>query len=107
MPVIQTESPPAAEEGLHALPELEQVYHYVLLHLGPLQVTRKGVNLAVSSSCLTFTVLQSAHLIMCTTTPEAMASGMRWYLRPLWLFRAPVDEIIHTTVVSTFHVNRV
>ena len=82
------------------IPELEQVYHYVLLHLGPLQVTRKGVNLAVSSSCLTFTVLQSAHLIMCTTTPEAMASGMRWYLRPLRLFRAPVDEIIFTLLLS-------
>lgn len=100
MPVIQIREPPAAEEGLHALPELEQVYHYVLLHLGPLQVTRKGVNLAVSSSCLTFTVLQSAHLIMCTTTPEAMASGMRWYLRPLRLFRAPVDEIIFTLLLS-------
>ena len=29
-----------------------------------------------------------------------MASGMRWYLRPLRLFRAPVDEIIFTLLLS-------
>ena len=29
-----------------------------------------------------------------------MASGMRWYLRPLRLFRAPVDRIIFTLLLS-------
>ena len=100
MPVIQPREPPAVAEGLLALPQLEHAYRYVLVHFGPLQVTRRGVNLAVSSSCLTFTVLQSAHLTLCTTTPEAMASGIRWYLRPLAVFRAPVDELVFTLLLS-------
>ena len=100
MPVIQPREPPAAAEGLLALPGLEDAYRYVLIHVGPLQVTRRGVNLAVSSSCLTFTVLQSAHLTLCTTTPEAMASGIRWYLQPLAVLRAPVDEIVFTLLLS-------
>jgi energy-coupling factor transporter transmembrane protein EcfT len=100
MPVIQPREPPAAAEGLLVVPQLEYAYRYVLIHIGPLQVTRRGVNLAVSSSCLTFTVLQSAHLTLCTTTPEAMASGIRWYLRPLAVFRAPVDEIVFTLLLS-------
>ena len=72
----------------------------MLFSFGPAQITRKGVRLAVSSACLTFTVLQSAHLTLCTTTPEAMAAGLRWYLRPLRAARAPVDEIVFTLLLS-------
>lgn len=100
VPVIQPREPPAAAEGLLLAPQLDHAYRYVLVHLGPLQVTRRGVNLAVSSSCLTFTVLQSAHLTLCTTTPEAMASGLRWYLQPLAALRAPVNEIVFTLLLS-------
>ena len=71
----------------------------MLFSFGPAQITRKGVRLAVSSACLTFTVLQSAHLTLCTTTPEAMAAGLRWYLRPLRAARAPVDEIVFTLLL--------
>jgi len=37
---------------------------------------------------------------LCVTTPEAMAAGLRWYLRPLRVFRAPVDEIVFTLLLS-------
>lgn len=100
MPVIQPREPPAADEGLLILPQLENSYRYVLFHFGPLQVTRKGANLALNSTCLTFTVLQAAHLALCTTTPEAMAAGLRWYLRPLRVFSAPIDEIVFTVLLS-------
>jgi len=100
MPVILPREPPAADEGLLNLPDLENTYRYVLFHFGPLQVTRKGVNLALNSACLMFTVLQAAHLTLCTTTPEDMAAGMRWYLRPLCVIRAPIDEIVFTVLLS-------
>lgn len=99
-PVIQPREPSALDEGLLDLPPLASAYHYVLFSFGPMQITRKGVRLAVSSACLTFTVLQSAHLTLCTTTPEAMAAGLRWYLRPLRAVRAPVDEIVFTLLLS-------
>ena len=72
----------------------------LLFSMSACAATRRGVNLAVTSSCLTFTVLQSAHLTLCTTTPEAMAAGLRWYLRPLAVLRAPVDEIVFTLLLS-------
>ena len=99
-PVVSTREPPASLEGLEGLPELASSYKYVLFHLGPLQLTRKGINLAVTSSAMTFTVLQSAHLALCVTTPEAMAAGLRWYLAPLRALRVPVEEVIFTLLLS-------
>ena len=99
-PVVSAREPPAAYEGLGGVPELATGYRYSLVRLGPLQVTRKGINLAITSSAMTFTVLQSTHLALCVTTPEAMASGLRWYLAPLRKVRAPVDEIIFTLLLS-------
>jgi energy-coupling factor transporter transmembrane protein EcfT len=99
-PVVSAREPPASLEGLEGLPELATSYRYVLFHLGPLQLTRKGINLAVTSSAMTFTVLQSAHLALCVTTPEAMAAGLRWYLSPLRALKVPVEEIIFTLLLS-------
>jgi len=99
-PVVSAREPPASLEGLEGLPELASSYKYVLFHLGPLQLTRKGINLAVTSSAMTFTVLQSAHLALCVTTPEAMAAGLRWYLAPLRALRVPVEEVIFTLLLS-------
>ena len=99
-PVVQPREPLGADTGLLDLPSLQGHYNYVLFHFGPAQITRKGVRLAVSSACLTFTVLQSAHLVLCVTTPEAMAAGLRWYLRPLRVVNAPVDEIVFTLLLS-------
>lgn len=99
-PVVSAREPPASLEGLEGVPELVSSYRYVLFHLGPLQLTKKGVNLAVTSSAMTFTVLQSAHLALCVTTPEAMAAGLRWYLTPLRALRVPVEEIMFSLLLS-------
>jgi len=99
-PVVSAREPPASLEGLEGFPELVSSYKYVLFHLGPLQLTKKGVNLAITSSAMTFTVLQSAHLALCVTTPEALAAGLRWYLAPLRALRVPVEEIIFSLLLS-------
>ena len=55
---------------------------------------------AASSAMLTFTVLQSANLWLSTTPPEAVAAAIRWYLAPLRLVGAPVDELALTLLLS-------
>lgn len=55
-PVMQARRPLAMAEGLPRLPAALSGYKYVLLKLGPFQLTRKGVSLAAAASCLSFTV---------------------------------------------------
>ena len=44
--------------------------------------------------------LQSAHLALSTTPPEAMAGSLKWYLSPLARLGLPVDEVVLTTLLS-------
>jgi hypothetical protein len=72
-------------------------YSYILLRLGPLHVTRRGAAFAASACCLTFTLLQSARLVLCTTPPEGLAAGLAWAATPFRLIprlRAPLDEAV-------------
>lgn len=55
-PVMQARRPLPLAEGLPRLPAALGGYKYVLLKLGPFQLTRKGVSLAAAASCLSFTV---------------------------------------------------
>lgn len=55
-PVVQNRRPLPMTEGLPKLPSALGGYKYVILKLGPLQLTRKGVALATAASCLSFTV---------------------------------------------------
>ncbi|KAG0574710.1 hypothetical protein KC19_VG284500 [Ceratodon purpureus] len=99
-PVMQSRRPLPLAEGLPKLPAAISGYNYVLLKLGPYQLTRKGVSLAAVASCLSFTVLQSASLCLTTTTPEQLAAALRWYLTPLTRIGAPVEELILTLLLS-------
>lgn len=105
-PLTQPRFPSGA---LEALPRLAPApgaspYKYVLLAFGPLRATRRGVALAASASLLTFSLLQSAHLVLCTTTPEALAAGLSWALGPLRLCgrsaRAAADEAVLALLLS-------
>lgn len=99
-PVMQSRRPLIASQGLPKLPAALSGYKYVLLKLGPFQLTRKGVSLAAAASCLSFTVLQSASLCLTTTTPEQLAAALRWYLAPFARLGAPVEELILTLLLS-------
>lgn len=63
-PVMQSRRPLPLAEGLPKLSAAISGYKYVLLKLGPFQLTRKGVSLAASASCLSFTV--SSHYLWTT-----------------------------------------
>ena len=60
---------------------------------GPLRVTRRSAELGVNSATLLFTVLQSANLLLVSTSPEALAWGLTALLRPLRWLGIPVDRL--------------
>eukprot|EP00252_Welwitschia_mirabilis_P006797 TRINITY_DN1769_c0_g1_i2.p1 TRINITY_DN1769_c0_g1~~TRINITY_DN1769_c0_g1_i2.p1 ORF type:complete len:385 (+),score=35.94 TRINITY_DN1769_c0_g1_i2:59-1213(+) len=99
-PLVQTRAPPPQALQLPSVPKSLKVYSYVLLKFGPLQLTRKGLSLATTASCLSFILLQSASLCLATTTPEQLAAALRWYMLPSVHFGVPVDEIILTLLLS-------
>ena len=52
-------------EGLPAIPAPESNYRYVLFHFLFITVTRRSLQLAIATSCLTFTALQVRNLHLC------------------------------------------
>ncbi|KAL3348156.1 hypothetical protein AABB24_021687 [Solanum stoloniferum] len=54
--LISSRAPPPSMMGLPSFPASLEGYKYVVLKLGPLQLTRKGLSTATTSACLTFTV---------------------------------------------------
>ncbi|KAF3514622.1 hypothetical protein F2Q69_00003987 [Brassica cretica] len=95
-PMLQSRTPPSSLTGLPDLPMSLTGYSYMLLKLGPLQFTRKGLS-----------IFQSASICLATTTPEQLALAMRWFLFPLTYIGVPVGEIILTLLLSLRFINLV
>ncbi|XP_021905074.1 protein ABCI12, chloroplastic [Carica papaya] len=106
-PLTQLRTPPPAITNLPDLPMSMEGYSYLIMNLGPLQFTRKGLSVASTAACLTFTIFQSASLCLATTTPEQLALALRWFLLPLTHIRVPVAEIILTLMLSLRFINLV
>jgi len=101
--LTQPREPAAALEGLENVEGIALLtsYKYAILNFGPIHVTRRGVIIATNAACVTFTALQSAHMALCTTTPESLAFAMRWYLTPLKkVFKVETDEIVFTLLLA-------
>ncbi|KAH9328997.1 hypothetical protein KI387_001105, partial [Taxus chinensis] len=99
-PLVQMRTPPPSMLHVPSIPPALGAYSYVLMKIGPLQLTRKGLSVATTATCLSFTVLQSASLCLTTTTPEQLAAALRWYMLPSAHIGAPVDEIIHGNIFT-------
>lgn len=54
--VFQSRAPPQSVTGLPSVPPSLDGYSYLMMKLGPLQLTRKGFLVASTSACLSFTV---------------------------------------------------
>ncbi|MBA0830670.1 hypothetical protein Goarm_015188 [Gossypium armourianum] len=54
--LLQSRTPPSSLTGLPDLPKSLSGYSYLIMKLGPLQFTRKGLSVASTASCLTFIV---------------------------------------------------
>lgn len=98
--LVQLRTPPPAMMGLPNLPVSLTGYAYVITKLGPLTFTRKGLSVASTVACLTFTVFQSASLCLTTTTPEQLAFALRWFMLPLKYIGVSVSEIVLTLLLS-------
>ncbi|XP_021713616.1 protein ABCI12, chloroplastic-like [Chenopodium quinoa] len=105
LPSVTQRTPMPSLTGLPSIPSSFKNYTYVLFKFGPLQMTRKGLSVASTSACLTFTILQSASLCLSTTPPEQLASALRWFLLPLAHIGVPVDEIVLTLMLSLRFIN--
>uniref|UniRef100_A0A0D6QTE0 Uncharacterized protein n=1 Tax=Araucaria cunninghamii TaxID=56994 RepID=A0A0D6QTE0_ARACU len=99
-PLVQMRTPPPSMLHIPSLPPALGMYSYVVMKLGPLQITRKGLSLATTASCLSFTILQSASLCLTTTKPEQLAAALWWYMLPSAHIGAPVDEMVLTLLLS-------
>ncbi|XAR57174.1 hypothetical protein NMG60_11025227, partial [Bertholletia excelsa] len=105
--LVEARSPPPSIIGLPSLPASLEGYSYVIMKLGPLQLTRKGLSVASTSVCLTFTIFQSASLCLTTTAPEQLAAALQWFMFPLAHFGVPVAEVILTLLLSLRFINLV
>lgn len=105
--VVQPRTPPPSMIGLPNIPPSFEGYSYQIMKLGPFQLTRKGLSLASTSACLTFTIFQSASLCLTTTTPEQLAFALQWFMLPLARFGVPVVEVIFTLLLSLRFINLV
>lgn len=56
LPSVSQRTPPPSFSGLSNIPSSFKGYKYMLFKFGPLQMTRKGLSIASTSACLTFTV---------------------------------------------------
>lgn len=70
------------------------------LELGPLLVTRRSAELALNSSTLLVTLIQSANLLLLSTPPEELVWAISWWLRPLRSLGWPVDRIGFTLLLA-------
>ncbi|KAG5104930.1 hypothetical protein JHK82_041900 [Glycine max] len=98
--LVQLRTPPPAMMGLPNLPVSLTGYAYTIMKLGPLTFTRKGLSVASTIACLTFTVFQSASLCLTTTSPEQLAFALRWFMLPLKYIGVSVSEIVLTLLLS-------
>ncbi|XP_020570923.1 protein ABCI12, chloroplastic [Phalaenopsis equestris] len=105
LPTVQLRTPPPSMIGLPDIPKSLEGYSYLIMKLGPLQLTRKGLSVASTSACLTFTIFQSASLCLATTTPEQLASALWWFMYPLSCLGVSVDEVILTLLLSLRFIN--
>ncbi|KAH1089612.1 hypothetical protein J1N35_016869 [Gossypium stocksii] len=105
--LLQSRTPPSSLTGLPDLPKSLSGYSYLIMKLGPLQLTRKGLSVASTASCLTFIIFQSASLCLATTTPEQLAFALRWFMLPLRYIGVPVAEIVLTLMLSLRFINLV
>ncbi|KAM0954246.1 putative ABC/ECF transporter, transmembrane component [Dioscorea sansibarensis] len=106
-PLLQSRTPPPSLIGLPDIPASLSGYSYLIMKLGPLQLTRKGLSLASTSACLSFTIFQSASLCLTSTTPEQLASALQWFMVPFTVLGVPVAEIILTLLLSLRFINLV
>jgi energy-coupling factor transport system permease protein len=71
-----------------------------LWRLGPLQVTRRSLELGISGATLLVTLVHSANLMLLTTPPEQLVWAISWSLTPLERLGLPVGRLGFTLLLA-------
>lgn len=74
--------------------------YYIVFAEGPVKVTRRSLDLAISLSSMLFTLIYSTNLYLLTTAPEEITAGIESLMQPLRRWKVPVTEIILTLTLS-------
>ncbi len=83
-----------------------KTYKYVLFEtylpfgIGPIQITRRSLDLAIKLSTLLFTILYSTNLYLLTTAPEEITTALESLMQPLRRFKLPITEVTLTLTLS-------
>jgi energy-coupling factor transport system permease protein len=71
-----------------------------LWRLGPLQVTRRSLELGINGGTLLFTLVHSANLMLLTTPPEQLVWAISWWIAPLGRLGLPVERLGFTLLLA-------
>ena len=71
-----------------------------LWRLGPLQVTRRSLELGISGATLLVTLVHSANLMLLTTPPEQLVWAISWWIKPLGRLGLPVERLGFTLLLA-------
>ena len=63
-----------------------------LINFGPYSVSRNAFKLAIKTSTLIFTVIQSVNLMLLTTLQEDIIWALSWFMNPLRKIGLPMDK---------------
>lgn len=80
--------------------QTSQDYSYIVFAGGPVKVTRRSLDLAISLSAMLFTLIYSTNLYLLTTAPEEITAGIESLMQPLRRWKVPVTEITLTLTLS-------
>ncbi len=70
----------------------------VAFGVGPLHITKPGLDLVLRGDVQTLVILYTSALMTITSAPSAIGNALLWYLGPLRRLRVPVDDM--TVMVS-------
>lgn len=104
LPAASLQRPPAELRLLPGPPQQPPAERsgaaWELTRLGPLQVTRRSLELGISGGTLLFTVVHSANLMLLTTPPEQLVWAISCWLAPLARLGVPVERLGFTLLLA-------
>ena len=100
--LMETETPQKLSTEISQSNDLPQPtsYNYVIFKQGPINITRRSVDLGVRFSTLLFTVIYSTNLYLLTTASEEITAAIEDLMTPLRKLNLPVTEISLTLTLS-------
>ena len=69
-------------------------------NFGPINISRKALELGIKTSTLIFTVIHSVNLMLLTTLQEDIVWGLSWFLHPLGKIGLPIRKWLFQLLIA-------